>query len=167
MPGTPPIPDARTVLRRPVHLLAFGLGLGLAPVAPGTFGTLLGVPVALALAPLGLIGATVATATLFAFGVWLCGASARALGLHDHPGIVWDEVVGYAIAVLWLPPSWEWWLAAFVLFRALDVLKPWPIREIDHSLSGGLGIMLDDAVAGLCAGGVLGFARFLLGQIGD
>jgi phosphatidylglycerophosphatase A len=145
-----------------VHVLAFGLGLGLAPVAPGTFGTLLGIPVALALAPLGSAGAMVGTALVFAFGVWLCGRSARALGVHDHPGIVWDEVVGYAIAVLFLPATWAWWLAAFVLFRALDIVKPWPIREIDHSLRGGLGTMLDDAVAGLLTGMALTLARLIL-----
>jgi phosphatidylglycerophosphatase A len=149
------------VFRDPGHLLAFGLGLGLAPVAPGTFGTLLGLPVAYALAGLGLVGASIGTALLFAAGVWLCGRSARALGVDDHPGIVWDEVVGYAIAVLFVPLAWGWWLAAFLLFRGLDIVKPWPIREIDHSLRGGLGTMLDDAVAGLFAGLALLLARFI------
>jgi phosphatidylglycerophosphatase A len=74
---------------------------------------------------------------------------------------VWDEVVGYAIAVLFVPLAWGWWLAAFVLFRGLDIVKPWPIREIDHSLRGGLGTMLDDAVAGLFAGLALLLARFI------
>jgi phosphatidylglycerophosphatase A len=145
----------------PVHLLAFGFGLGLAPVAPGTFGTLLGLPVAFGLSLLGPAGAAAGTALLFAAGVWLCDRSARALGVHDHPGIVWDEVVGYAIAVLFVPLAWGWWLAAFVLFRGLDIVKPWPIREIDHSLRGGLGTMLDDAVAGLFAGLALLLARFI------
>ena len=150
------------VFTNPVHLLAFGLGLGLAPVAPGTFGTLLGIPVALALGQLGSAGAMTGTALLFAFGVWLCDRSARSLGVDDHPGIVWDEVVGYAIAVLFVPGAWPWWLAAFFLFRALDIVKPWPIREIDHSLRGGLGTMLDDAVAGLLTGLALTLARLIL-----
>jgi phosphatidylglycerophosphatase A len=149
------------VFRDPGHLLAFGLGLGLAPVAPGTFGTLLGAPVAAALARLGPAGAAFGTALLFAAGVWLCDRSARALGVDDHPGIVWDEVVGYAIALLFVPSAWGWWLAAFLLFRALDIVKPWPIREIDHSLRGGLGTMLDDAVAGLLTGLALLLARLL------
>jgi phosphatidylglycerophosphatase A len=161
VPSAPRIPPA-VVLRDPGHLLAFGLGLGLAPVAPGTFGTLLGIPVALGLAWLGQIGAAVGTVFLFGAGIFLCDRSARRLGVDDHPGIVWDEVVGYAIAVLFLPPDWQWWLAAFVLFRALDILKPWPIREIDHSLRGGLGTMLDDAVAGLFTGLALSLARFVL-----
>jgi phosphatidylglycerophosphatase A len=153
---------AAAILRDPVHLLAFGLGLGLAPVAPGTFGTLLGIPVAWGLARLGPAGAAIGTGVLFAAGIWLCGRSADRLGVHDHPGIVWDEVTGYAIAVLFLPATWVWWLLAFVLFRLLDIVKPWPIREIDHSLRGGLGTMLDDAVAGLITGGALLLARTLL-----
>ena len=161
MPRAPRVPAA-VVLRDPGHLLAFGLGLGLAPVAPGTFGTLLGIPLALGLARLGLPAAAAGTAVLFGLGVYLCGRSARALGVHDHPGIVWDEVVGYAIAVLFVPQTWAWWLAAFLIFRALDILKPWPIREIDHSLRGGLGTMLDDAVAGLFTGLALSLARFVL-----
>ena len=161
MPSETRIPPA-VVLRDPGHLLAFGLGLGLSPVAPGTFGTLLGIPLALGLTRLGEIGAALATALLFVAGVYLCGRSARALGVDDHPGIVWDEVVGYATAVLFLPPDWKWWLAAFFVFRALDILKPWPIREIDHSLRGGLGTMLDDAVAGLFTGLSLSLARFVL-----
>jgi phosphatidylglycerophosphatase A len=161
MPSTPGIPAER-ILRDPGHLLAFGLGLGLAPVAPGTFGTLLGVPVAFGLAQLGLPGATIGTAMLFLAGIFLCDRSARMLGVDDHPGIVWDEVVGYAIAVLFVPMGWPWWLAAFLLFRALDIVKPWPIREIDHSLRGGLGTMLDDAVAGLFTGLALLLARFVL-----
>src|SRR5262245_31554827 len=161
MSPTSRIPATR-ILRDPGHLLAFGLGLGLAPVAPGTFGTLLGIPVAVGLAQLGLPGAAIGTAVLFVAGIYLCGRTARELGTDDHPGIVWDEVVGYAIAVLFVPLQWPWWLAAFLLFRALDIVKPWPIREIDHSLRGGLGTMLDDAVAGLFTGLALSLARFVL-----
>ena len=160
MPPAPRIPAAR-ILRDPGHLLAFGLGLGLAPVAPGTFGTLLGIPIALGLARLGVPGAAIGTALLFLAGIFLCGRTARELGADDHPGIVWDEVVGYAIAVRFVPPGWPWWLAAFLLFRALDIVKPWPIREIDHSLRGGLGTMLDDAVAGLFTGLALLLARLI------
>jgi phosphatidylglycerophosphatase A len=131
-------------------------------VAPGTFGTLLGIPVAWGLAALGRTGAILGTLALLGAGIWLCDRTARSLGVDDHPGIVWDEVVGFAIAVLFLPQTWTWWLAAFVLFRAFDVLKPWPIREIDHSLRGGLGTMLDDAVAGLFTGAALLLARLTL-----
>jgi phosphatidylglycerophosphatase A len=88
-------------------------------------------------------------------GIPLCGASARRLGVHDHPGIVWDEIAGYLITMLAVPVSWPWLLAGFMLFRLFDIAKPWPIREADHSLRGGLGIMLDDVIAGLFAGAIL------------
>jgi phosphatidylglycerophosphatase A len=148
--------------RRPVTLLAFGLGLGLAPIAPGTFGTLLGLPVAWGLAGLGRPGAIAGTIVLFLAGIWICERATRDIGVDDHPGIVWDEVVGFAIATLFVPAAWQWWAAAFVLFRAFDILKPWPIREMDHSLRGGLGTMLDDAVAGVFTGGALSLVRLLV-----
>jgi phosphatidylglycerophosphatase A len=75
--------------------------------------------------------------------------------VHDHPGIVWDEIAGFAITMLAVPLTWYWLLAGFVLFRFFDIVKPWPIREADHSLRGGLGIMLDDIIAGVFAGVVL------------
>jgi phosphatidylglycerophosphatase A len=96
-------------------------------------------------------------------GVWICGESARRLDAHDHPGIVWDEFAGYFLAMLAAPPGWPWVLAGFVLFRFFDVLKPWPIRELDHGIHGGLGIMLDDLVAGLFAGLILLAGKGILG----
>ena len=134
-------------LKDPVHLLALGFGSGLAPVAPGTAGTLLAVLPAWLIAAwpwptrLGLV------ALLFALGVWICGESARRLGVHDHPAIVWDEIVGYLAVCLAAPSGPVWLAAAFVLFRFFDIVKPWPIRDVDHSLSGGIGIMLDDLIA--------------------
>jgi phosphatidylglycerophosphatase A len=84
-------------------------------------------------------------------GVWICGESARRLGVHDHPAIVWDEVTGMMIVLLAAPPTW-WGIAlAFALFRLFDIWKPWPIREVDHGMRGGLGIMLDDVMAALLA----------------
>jgi phosphatidylglycerophosphatase A len=135
------------LLRDPVHLVALGFGSGLAPFAPGTAGTLLAVlPAWLTTAwpwplRLGLV------ALLFAAGIWICGESARRLGVHDHPGIVFDEVVGYLATCLAAPANAVGFLAAFMLFRCFDVLKPWPIRDVDHSLRGGVGIMLDDLMA--------------------
>jgi phosphatidylglycerophosphatase A len=143
------------LLRQPVHLLALGFGAGLAPVAPGTFGSLVGLAFALALEPLGLFWNLGAVAIAVLSGVWICGDSARRLGVHDHPAIVWDEVAGMMITMLAAPP--EWWGAplAFGLFRLFDIAKPWPIREIDHGMRGGTGIMLDDVLAGIFAGLVL------------
>lgn len=135
------------LLREPVHLLALGFGTGLAPKGPGTFGTLVGVALDPLLRPLGLelrIGIVVLMAL---FGIWLCGESARRLGAHDHPAIVWDEIVGYLALMLAFPAGWQWALAGFLAFRLFDIWKPWPIRQLDHAVPGGFGIMLDDLVA--------------------
>lgn len=150
---------AALILRSPVHLPAFGFGSGLALVAPGTFGTLPGVALFLLLSPLPLAAYIAALAAISAYGVWLCGQSARLLGVHDHPGIVWDEIAGYGIAALPLLPALGWttlplWvgvLVAFAWFRLFDVWKPWPIRDLDARLEGGLGIMADDWLAGVYA----------------
>ena len=138
-------------LAQPVHLLALGFGSGLVPVAPGTFGSLVGLAFALALAPLGLAWNLLAVVVAAVAGIWICGESARRLGVHDHPAIVWDEVAGMMIAMLAAPDAWWGAPAAFVLFRIFDIAKPWPIREIDHGMGGGAGIMLDDVLAGLFA----------------
>jgi phosphatidylglycerophosphatase A len=138
-------------LAQPVHLLALGFGSGLAPVAPGTFGSLVGLAFALALAPFGLAWNLLAVVAAVVAGIWICGESARRLGVHDHPAIVWDEVAGMMIAMLAAPDAWWGAPAAFVLFRIFDIAKPWPIREIDHGMGGGAGIMLDDVLAGLFA----------------
>jgi phosphatidylglycerophosphatase A len=138
-------------LADPVHCLALGFGAGLAPVAPGTFGSLVGLAFALALAPLGLAWNLAAVAVAVVAGIWICGESARRLGVHDHPAIVWDEVAGMMITMLAAPDAWWGAPLAFVLFRLFDIAKPWPIREVDHGLGGGTGIMLDDVLAGLFA----------------
>ena len=150
------------VLRDPVLLLAFGLGTGLAPRAPGTFGSVLGIPLALAVVPLPLHLKLVFGAVLFIAGVWLCGDAARRIGVHDHPGIVWDEIVAMYLLLLTLPLSFPLWLCAYLLFRLFDIWKPWPIRDLDHRLGGGLGIMLDDLLAALYAAFLIGFGRWLM-----
>jgi phosphatidylglycerophosphatase A len=86
---------------------------------------------------------------MFLLGVGLCGHVSRKLGVHDHGGIVWDEMVGYWLAAAFVPLQWPWLLAAFVLFRIFDIFKPWPIRQLDEKVSGGFGIMIDDVVAAL------------------
>lgn len=165
-----PSADPRTVLTSPVHFLAFGLGLGLAPKAPGTFGTLLGLPLWWALSGLNIYLYLAVTAALFAFGTWLCGESARRLGEHDVPGIVFDEIVGFLVTALPLLPAfgsmhWPMWaclFVAFALFRLFDIWKPWPIRRLDAGVPGGLGIMLDDLIAGIYGAAVLISLRSLL-----
>jgi phosphatidylglycerophosphatase A len=137
-----------SVLRNPVHLLAFGFGSGLAPKAPGTCGTLAAVPLYLLLNQLPLGAYALALIVLFGFGIWICDKTAKDLGVHDHGGIVWDEFVGYWITMLAAPPQWWWIVVGFVLFRFFDIVKPFPISWLDKRVHGGIGIMLDDAVAG-------------------
>ena len=139
------------VLHSPVLLLAFGFGSGLAPKAPGTIGTLAAIPLYLLLAKLPLIGYALVVLLSFMVGCWLCGEAAKRLGVHDFGGIVWDEFVGYWITMFAAPAGWLWIALGFVLFRLFDIWKPWPIRTADKQVQGGLGIMLDDVLAGLYA----------------
>jgi phosphatidylglycerophosphatase A len=152
----------RAVLRNPVVLAAFGFGTGLSPYAPGTVGSLLGVLLAWATVPLDLPVRLVIGVLLVAAGIWLCGEAAKRVGVHDHPGIVWDEIAALYLVLQAVPPSLGPWAAGFVLFRLFDIFKPWPIRDLDHRLGGGLGIMLDDLVAALYAASLLVFGRWLL-----
>jgi phosphatidylglycerophosphatase A len=141
------------LLLTPVHFLALGGGAGLAPRAPGTAGSVVGLALGwLTLAwPFGVRVALVVAIALA--GIWICGASARRLGVHDHPGIVFDEIAGM-LATLLAGAVFDVreLVLAFVLFRFFDIVKPWPIRDVDHRLAGGLGIMLDDLMAALYAG---------------
>ena len=139
------------LLKNPVHFLSLGFGSGVAPYAPGTFGTLAAVPLYLLIQPLGLPIYLLITALAFFLGIWLCGETANALGVHDHSGIVWDEIVGYLVTMIAVPLDWKWIVLGFLLFRLFDIVKPWPIGWIDSKLSGGLGIMLDDILAGFFA----------------
>jgi len=119
------------LLARPANFLALGAGSGLAPVAPGTFGTIAAIPLAL-LMPHNLAVYALIVAVLFVVGVWLCDSCANNLGVHDHPAIVFDEWVGYLITMIAVPRS-VWFLAlGFVLFRLFDVLKPWPMTYLPN-----------------------------------
>lgn len=138
-------------LSHPRHFLAFGFGAGLAKWAPGTWGTLVAVPIYAALVHLPVAGYLAVVAAMLVAGVWICGATADELGVHDHSGIVWDEIVGYLVTMILAPEGWVWWLVGVVLFRVFDIAKPWPIRLIDERVGGGWGIMLDDVLAGLLA----------------
>ena len=134
------------------HFLAFGFGTGLAKKAPGTWGTLAGLAVMPLLYQLPLQLALLFIVLASIFGVWLCGRVAEDLGVPDHGGIVWDEMVGIWLTLILLRNSLVWWVLGFILFRILDILKPWPISWLDRHVAGGLGIMLDDILAGIIAG---------------
>lgn len=117
-------------------------------MAPGTFGTLLGIPLFLLLQNLSASAYAAAVLALFALGVWICGTAERQLGGHDHRAIVWDEIVGYLVGLWQAPRGLAWIVAGFVLFRLFDIAKPVPIRRAER-LPGGWGVMADDALAGV------------------
>lgn len=137
--------------RNPLHLVAFGFGSGAAPVAPGTFGTLVGVLLYLLLQHLHWSSYLLIVVVAFFVGIQICGRTAKDIGVHDHPGIVWDEIAGYWVAMLAAPKGWLWVIAGFLLFRLFDIVKPWPISWADKRLDGGFGIMFDDLLAGIYA----------------
>ncbi len=140
-----------SLLKNPVHLLSVGFGSGLAPKAPGTFGTIAALTFWYVLQFLPPAYYVVVLILAFILGVYLCGATADALGVHDHGGIVWDEFVGLWIALFMVPMHLGWILLGFALFRLFDIWKPWPIRVLDAKVHGGFGIMIDDVLAGVYA----------------
>ncbi|MEQ8659349.1 MAG: phosphatidylglycerophosphatase A [Gammaproteobacteria bacterium] len=154
-----PIPPA--LLRDPGHCLALGCGSGLLRPAPGTWGTLVGVLCYWPLAGAPVALHAVLVALLFVLGVPLCGRTARALGTHDHGGIVFDEIVGYLATVTFCSTGLSGALLGFVAFRFFDIVKPWPVRLADRRIGGGFGIMLDDLIAAVYAGATLELFEYL------
>ncbi|AWL11426.1 Phosphatidylglycerophosphatase [Saliniradius amylolyticus] len=139
------------LLKNPVHFLALGLGSGLSPKAPGTAGTLAALPLIWLCAPTDSLIYLAITLAISLLGIWICDYSAYKMGVHDHPAIVWDEFAGIFITFLLVPATGLNLVAGFVLFRFFDIVKPWPIRWLDRHVDGGLGIMLDDILAGIFA----------------
>lgn len=133
------------------QFLAFGFGSGLSPVAPGTAGTVVAVILFYFAGDLGLLPYTAIVLLSALVGIWICDAASRQLQVHDHPGIVWDEFVGYWVTMWAVPTDVTWMAAGFVAFRVFDILKPWPISALDKNVHGGFGIMIDDIVAGVFA----------------
>ena len=132
----------QVALRTPSGFLAFGFGSGLAPFAPGTFGTLAAIPPYLLLAQLTWPLYALVLLLSFVLGVYLCEQASKNLGVHDHGGIVWDEFVGFWITLFMIPPEWYWILMGFVLFRIFDIIKPFPIKWLDNKVKGGLASWL-------------------------
>jgi phosphatidylglycerophosphatase A len=144
----------KTAVSRITHWCAIGFGSGLSPWMPGTAGSAIGLLIAIGinynLSTSYSLAISIAIALAFSLlGISICNHAAKKLD-GDHPSIVWDEISGIYIAVIALPLTWQWYLAGFLLFRLLDILKPFPIGWLDQNLKGGLGIMCDDLVAGLC-----------------
>lgn len=138
-------------LSDPIQFLALGFGSGLAPFAPGTFGTLSAIPVFLLLSYLPTLYYALIVLIMSIAGIYICQKAADAAGVHDHGAIVWDEIVGFLITMFMVPLSWQSIVVGFALFRFFDILKPWPISFIDKKVHGGFGIMLDDVLAGIFA----------------
>lgn len=141
----------QVALQTPTGFLAFGFGSGLAPFAPGTFGSLAAIPWYLLMVQLPWAVYLLLTVLAFFLGIYLCDRASHHLGVHDHGGIVWDEFVGLWITLFLVPNEWPWLLAGFLLFRFFDIVKPFPIKWLDKKVKGGFGIMIDDVIAGLFA----------------
>ncbi|MFL0798231.1 MAG: phosphatidylglycerophosphatase A [Cellvibrionaceae bacterium] len=151
-------PTFKQLVQKPSWLFAFGFGSGLAPKAPGTFGTLAAIPFYFLIMHLPVWQYLAVLVVTSVVGIWFCHVAAEGLGVHDHPGIVWDEMVGYWLTMFMAPAGWVWIVLGFVLFRVFDILKPWPIRWVDQRVHGGFGIMLDDILA---AGFSWGFLQLI------
>lgn len=155
-------PTFSWLLKNPVRLLGFGFGTGLAPKAPGTFGTLPALPLAWLLLFLGIgkLGLILLSIVLFLIGIWICNVTEHDLGVHDYGGIVWDEIVAMLLILAFVPQTVFWWLMAFLLFRFFDAVKPPPIKWFDQKVSGGFGVMLDDIIAAIMSVVVLMFLQY-------
>lgn len=159
-------PDLRLLLSHPAHFLALGFGAGLAPRAPGTFGTLAAIPIFILMhLYLDHTAYLVLTIVLAILGIWVCAVTDRALGTSDHGAIVWDEIIGFLLTMFLAPLAWWSVLAGFLLFRFFDILKPFPISWFDEHVKGGVGTMLDDVLAGIYAWFCLQAGLFFLSDL--
>lgn len=129
--------------------ISLGFGSGKLPHAPGTYGTIVAIPIFLLLADLSLLPYITVCVVLLIIGIWASQRYSEHLGVHDHGSIVWDEVVGYLITMTATPAEWQWIILGFILFRLFDIWKPWPINLLDKHVHGGFGIMMDDVLAGI------------------
>lgn len=156
------LPLPLSVWQNPLHFIAFGFGSGAMPFAPGTFGTLMAVPfyLVLSLLPPSIYLFLVVLITLAS--MWLCEVVSKEIHVHDHPGMCLDEIVGYLITMCYAPTGWPWMVLGFILFRIFDIWKPWPINYVDQNVGGGIGIILDDVLAGFASLIVLQIIKWLL-----
>ena len=153
-------PSWRLLFRHPAYFIAFGGGAGLAPFAPGTFGTLLALPLYWLIAPhIGPYDYLLVVGGLFLLGIWACDVAGRAIGVADHGGMVWDEVVAFMLVLFFVPATAAWQGAAFLLFRFFDIFKPPPIRYYERIFKNGFGVMIDDIVAAIYTLMVFALAR--------
>ncbi len=154
--------SVQALVKRPICLLALGLGAGLLPKAPGTFGTLIALPFYYVIQHWSLASYLIVIAIAFISGIWICQIAVDWLQQDDPSVVVWDEIVGYLVTMTAAPTGWQWMLAGFILFRFFDIIKPWPVGWIDKTCHGGFGIMLDDIIAGIFAALLLQLLYVLL-----
>lgn len=143
----PPIPAS--IWQNPLHFIAFGFGTGALPFAPGTFGTLIAIPFYLALQSLPFVAYLTIVAAIALASMWICQRVSTEIGVEDHQGMCLDEIVGYLVTMIHAPHGFGWIALGFALFRLFDIWKPWPIGFIDEKLTGGVGMILDDVLAGI------------------
>ncbi len=144
-------PNLKFLLSHPTHFFSLGFGSGLAPKAPGTFGTIIGLPLFWLISSYGFSIKLTIIATLFVLGIYCCDKTGKALGVADHGAIVWDEIVAIMLVLVFAPLTWLGWLVAFCLFRLFDIWKPFPISYFDAKLKNGFGVMFDDLLAAIYA----------------
>jgi phosphatidylglycerophosphatase A len=144
-------PSVKFLLAHPAHFFALGFGSGLAPKAPGTFGTLVGFPLFWLISNYNFVTQLLLIAALFLLGIYFCHKTSKALGVSDHGSIVWDEIVAMILVLSITPQHWAGWIIAFLLFRLFDIWKPFPIRQFDATLKNGFGVMFDDLLAAIYA----------------
>ncbi len=142
-------PVPRSVWEKPSHFIAFGFGSGAVPFAPGTFGTLMAIPFYLLMRPLSLSMYLFLVILITIASMWLCDKVSKEIKVHDHSGMCLDEIVGFLVTMIGAPHGVIWILLGFALFRLFDIWKPWPIRYLDEQVKGGVGVILDDVVAGI------------------
>ena len=149
----------------PIHVLAYGFGTGLMPLAPGTFGSLVGIALFWFMAPLGAGAYAGTVAVLFVAGIYICGQTARDVGAIDPGFIVYDEIVGFLVAMYLMPREWRWIAAGFVVYRIFDIWKPLPIEAAAENLGLGTAIIADDIIAGIYTLVILQITRFVLAKV--
>lgn len=150
------LPNLKFLLQHPAHFLALGFGSGLAKKAPGTVGTLVGLPLFYLISHYAVSTQLMITAATFIVGIYFCDVAGKNLGVTDHGSIVWDEIAAMMLVLIFTPSiftpkGWVWWLVAFALFRLFDIWKPFPIRQCDAKLKNGFGVMFDDLLAAIYA----------------
>jgi len=158
--NVPPIPES--IWQHPLHFIAFGFGSGACPFAPGTLGTLFAVPFYLIACAFGDKVYAFLTLIFVLMSIYVCAKASQAVLVDDHQGMCLDEFAGFFVTMLFLPHTYIWIIAGFILFRLFDIWKPWPISYIDQHMHGGFGMIFDDVIAGVFACAILQMFKFFV-----